>query len=166
MAANEASNTESMNMAWWDKYQLPDSPPALDYHITLNAEETDTAQQIVDALSEELGNLPVVLSQQGTVYAAAGCSAGAATDVAQAVYRIWQQQTDRRSREVIRFPSKSNIAGGAQAVPLVSLHIIGGITLSVVWRGGQSLTRIRTQTAATQDKLVEWLNHSKTAPHS
>jgi hypothetical protein len=152
-------------MAWWDKYQLPDSPPALDYHINLTADEAATAQQLVDELSEELRKLPVVLSQHGAVYAAAGCSAGAATDIALAVHLIWKQQAHRRSREVIRFPSDTTRAG-AQAVPLVSLHVIGGITLSVVWRGGQTLNRIRTQTAATQDKLYRWLSRAKAAPGS
>lgn len=150
-------------MAWWDKYTLPDSPPALDQHINLSTEESVTAQQLVKELSDRLENLPVILSQHGTVYAAAGCSPAAAADVALAIHLVWHQQAQRNAREVIRFPTTSN-SGGAQAVPLVSLHVFGGLTLTVVWRGGQSLNRIRNQTAETQMKLQEWL--SSLAPES
>jgi hypothetical protein len=151
-------------MAWWDKYQLPDSPPVLDQHINLSTEESATAQQLVQELSDELENLPVILSQHGAVYAAAGCSPAAATDVALSIHLVWHQQSHRNTREVIRFPSTSN-SGGAQAVPLVSLHVFGGLTLTVVWRGGQSLNRIRNQTADTQLKLQQWLSRSTPAPH-
>jgi hypothetical protein len=131
----------------WDRYQLPDQPLDLDTPVDLSRGQHKEAVQIISALSEALGNLPVVLSQDGKVVCYSDTTdEPAAQRLARIAGRVWREGQVQNAQEAIRF--EEEIVEGLQErmnLMLYTTHVGGALTLSIGWQITISLTQLRAE---------------------
>lgn len=138
---------------------LPETPPNIDEKIEVTAEQTREISRIISGLSEGLEALPVVVSQHGDVIASAGVAdAPVAQKVAKLANRLWRDGSHRLAREVLRFEEEVVEEGGERTNFMIySIHIAGGITLTVNWYLSFSLTQIRAEVSDAKESLLHAL---------
>lgn len=163
MAAIDVCSTQKDDaMRWWDKYQIPAQPPQIDEPVKLTEHEASAAGHLVAELSETLGGTPAILSQQGQVVRASGLSREEAAAVAVAIYRVWRRDDRSVAREIIRFTAEVK-----RRLPIrsfLSLYVVQGLTLTVGWKDGLSLNRLRSETANARSQLLRLLRHEAGGP--
>lgn len=142
-------------MFFWERYQLPDLPPAIDEPVAITADYREEAAKIVAGLSRALEGAPVVLAQHGQAIAGSGpLSQQAEAQFARIVDRLWRDGSSERAREVLRFEEEDlGEEGQSLTVMTYSAHVAGGLTLSVGWQADMPLTQVRAETADARQRL-------------
>lgn len=160
MTVDILAHSEDIRM--FDPHRLPEGPPALDQRIAVS-QHVGKIQKIITKLSQEIELLPVVLSQEGEPIAFAGLpGATSAEHIAKLVDRVWQEGAQRQAREFVRFEEES-IDGADERTMMMfySIHIAGGIVLTVGWNVSISLTQIRAEVSDVKSELLEILGIEK-----
>jgi hypothetical protein len=144
----------------FERYKLPENPPALDRHISVSQQDAGKIHKIVTRLSQELDLLPVILSQEGQVIAFTELShAASAEHIAKLIGRIWHEGAHRQAHELIRFEEEViDEADERTNMMLYSTHIAGAITLTIGWNVSISLTQIRAEVHDVKTELLSILS--------
>ncbi len=142
-------------MFFWERYQLPESPPAIDEPVQIPAGYPQDAKGVVAALSRALDGAPVVLAQHGQAIASAGpLSEQAVAQFARIVDRLWRDGANQLAREVLRFEEEDlGEEGQSLTVMTYSAHVAGGLTVSVGWQADTPLTQVRAEAAEARQRL-------------
>lgn len=139
----------------WEKYRAPDTPPPLGERITLSDEQRQRAAELIAGLSQSLGSLPVVLSQEGEAICAAGLMEERhAERLARVAGRIWREGIHRTAHEAIRFEEEVLDSDGERTSFMVyTAHVAGALTLTVGWQLSPSLTQLRAEAEDVIEEL-------------
>jgi hypothetical protein len=138
---------------------LPESPPPLHDILTLDDRQRGRAHLVIDALSESLNDLPVVLCQGGEVVAYAGrADDDSATRIARLSDRLWNDGATTPAHEFIHFEEESLPHEEERMnVMLYAAHIKGGLTLTAGWELALSLTQMRAEVGDAKTELLQIL---------
>lgn len=136
--------------------KMPDTPPPLDALIELSTQQLKQASDILAELSQALSDLPVVLSQDGEIVTCAGDVDEATFEkIARLTNRVWREGAHRNAREYIRFEEEVFGSEDERAnLLLYSIHIDGGLTLSLGWQLTISLTQLRAEASDAKEALL------------
>lgn len=127
---------------------LPSSPPPLQQILVLSDQARNQAARRLRACSDNLSELPVVLSQGGDLETYAGdVSDTFAGHIAELADRTWREGATRPAREYLRFHEMVFHQNESRlSVMLYSLHVAGALTLTAGWQfSSVSLTLLRSE---------------------
>lgn len=143
-----------------DKYQLPDQPLPLDEPVEVSNEQREEIEPLLSDLSQAFDALPVVLSQAGEVVAAADTiGEGIAKQIAGIAQRLWRDGESHIAREIIEFDEiVLDQLDKRFGVMIYSLHVVGGLVLTLGWQQALSITQVRAEAKDLKDQILSMLD--------
>jgi len=136
------------------------TPLPLHERVELSGTQAQQIGSMLSELSENLGSLPTLASQDGEVIGFAGLSDPAfAERIARTINRTWREGATRPSREIIRFEEETlEEATGRSNFSLYSCHVAGALTLTVGWQFNQSITELRAETGKAAQEILRLIH--------